>query len=101
MFVDKRSGNLADPFNQTEGVDGRLVLFKDLALHAYATQTRTPGLSGGQTYLGASLDYLSNWLDLLAGHRKIGRNFNPEVGFVERVDCLCDYVDTNFKIRPQ
>jgi hypothetical protein len=101
MGIDKRSGNLNDPFNQTGGVDGRLVLFKELVLHAYATQTRTPGIDGGQTYLGASMDFNSNWLELLAGHRKIGRNFNPEVGFVERTDCICDYLDTNFKFRPQ
>src|SRR6266536_2073306 len=100
MGVDKRSGNANDPFNQTGGVDGRLVLFKELVLHGYAVQTRTPALYGGQTDLGASMDFNSNWLELLAGHRKIGPNFNPEVGFVERTDCICDYVDTNFKFRP-
>src|SRR6266496_1953371 len=100
MGVDKRSGNANDPFNQTGGVDGRLVLFKELVLHGYATQTRTPALYGGQTDLGASMDFNSNWLELLAGHRKIGPNFKPEVGFVERTDCICDYVDTNFKFRP-
>ena len=100
MGVDKRSGNANDPFNQTGGVDGRLVLFKELVLHGYAAQTRTPALDGGQTDLGASMDFNSNWLELIAGRRKIGRNFNPEVGFVERTDCLCDYVDTNFKFRP-
>ena len=100
MGVDKRSGNANDPFNQTGGVDGRLVLFKELVLHGYAAQTRTPALNGGQTDLGASMDFNSNWLELIAGRRKIGRNFNPDVGFVERTDCLCDYVDTNFKFRP-
>jgi hypothetical protein len=100
MGVDKRSGNANDSFNQTGGVDGRLVLFKELVLHGYAAQTRTPGLYGGQTDLGASMDFNSNWLELIAGRRKIGPNFNPEVGFVERTDCICDYVDTNFKFRP-
>jgi len=101
MGVDKRSGNRADPFNESEGVDGRFVFFKDLVLHAFAAQTRTPGLSGGQTNLGASLDFNTNWLELIAGHRKIGRNFNPEVGFLERTDCICNYVDATFKVRPR
>ena len=101
MFVDKRSGNIADPFNQAAGIDGRLVLFKNLTLHADAAQTRTPGLSEAQTYLQTSMDFNSNWLDFVAGHRKIGRNFNPEVGFIERNDCICDYLDSNFKFRPQ
>jgi hypothetical protein len=47
------------------------------------------------------LNYQSNWLDLFAQHRKVGPNFNPEVGFLERTDCICDYLDSNFKVRPK
>jgi hypothetical protein len=101
MEVDKRSGNLSDPFNQAAGIDGRFVFFNDLVVHAYAAQSRTPGLSGAQTNLGVETDFSSNWLDFVLDHRKIGRNFNPEVGFIERTDCICDYVNTNFKFRPQ
>jgi len=101
MGVDKRSGSRIDPFNQTGGVDTRLLFFKNLIFSAYAAQTRTLGLSGGQTNLGAVLNYQSNWLDLYTEHRKIGRHFNPEVGFLERTDCLCDYLDANFKVRPK
>jgi hypothetical protein len=45
MGIDKRSGNVTSPFNQTEGVDGRFVLFRDLVVNGYAAQTRTPGYS--------------------------------------------------------
>jgi hypothetical protein len=55
----------------------------------------------GQTNVGASLTYNSNWLDFVADHRTIGPNFNPEVGFIERADCVCDYIDANFKARPK
>src|ERR1700737_2710208 len=55
--IDKRSGDVVSSFNQTLGADGRLVLFKNLVLSAYAAQTRTPGLSGGQSNLGASLNF--------------------------------------------
>jgi len=101
MGTDKRSGNRADPFNQTSGLDGRFIFFKHLVLDGYAAQTRTPGVSGGQTNLGIGLNYQSNWLDLFADHRKVGANFNPEVGFIERNNCLCDLVDANFKVRPK
>jgi hypothetical protein len=110
MGIDKRFGNPAGNFNESAGVDGKLVLFKNLALNGYAAQTRTPGYTlcadnptdcqGGQTSLGAGLVYRSNWLDLFAEHRKIGPNFNPQVGFLERADCVCDFVDANFKTRP-
>jgi len=99
--IDKRSGNPLDSFNQTEGADTRLVFFKDLAVGAFAAQTRTPGFSSGQTDFGGSFHYQSNWLELIGDHRRIGPHFNPEVGFLERQDCICDYLDANFKVRPR
>jgi len=111
MGIDKRFGDPAGNFNETGGVDGRLVLLKDLALSGYAAQTRSPGYflcavnpdncKSGQTSLGAGMIYRSNWLDFFAEHRKIGPNFNPAVGFLERADCVCDFADANFKTRPQ
>lgn len=100
MGIDKRSGDVLQSFNQTLGADGRLVLFKDLALTGFATQTRTPGFSSGQTAIGAAMNLRTNWLDFAAERRKIGPNFNPQVGFLERTDCVCDFVDANFKVRP-
>jgi len=101
MGVDKRSGNPLDSFNQTDGADTRLVFFKDLAVSAFAAQSRTPGFSSGQTDFGGVIPYQSNWLELIGDHRKIGPHFNPEVGFLERQDCVCDYLDANFKVRPK
>ena len=100
MGIDKRSGNPQDSFNQTTGADTRLVFFNNLVVNGYAAQTRTPGFLSGQTNLGAGVDYQTNWLEVFAQHRKVGPNFNPEVGFLGRTDCICDYVDVNFKPRP-
>ncbi|HET9305936.1 MAG TPA: DUF5916 domain-containing protein [Candidatus Sulfotelmatobacter sp.] len=111
MGIDKRSGNPAGNYNQNEGVDGRLVLWKNLALNGFAAQTRSPwyvlcalnpsDCHGGQTNLGAGVIYRSNWFDFFGEHRKIGPNFNPAVGFLERTDCVCDFADANFKARPE
>jgi Domain of unknown function (DUF5916) len=99
MWIDKRFVNPAGNFNETGGVDGRAVLFKNLVLTGFAAETRTPGFSGGQTNLGAGLTYHSNWLDFEADHRKIGPNFNPAVGFLERADCICDFAESSPAIR--
>jgi hypothetical protein len=101
MGIDKRSANPFDSFNQTTGADTRLVFFNNLVVNGYAAQTRTPGFSSGQTNLGAGFDYQTNWLEVFAQHRKVGPNFNPKVGFLGRTDCICDYVDVNFKPRPK
>jgi len=100
MGIDKRSGNLLDSFNQTGGVDTRLVFFKDWFVRAHMARTRSPGEPSAASDLGASLNYQSNWLEGLVKRRKTGANFNPEVGFVERTDSDETYSDLTFKARP-
>jgi hypothetical protein len=101
MGIDKRSGNPLDSFNQTGGVDTRLVFFKDWFVDAHMAGTRSPGHPSGASDVGASLSYRSNWLDAIVERRKIGPNFNPEVGFIERVDSNETYGDLTFKVRPE
>src|SRR5215471_2275672 len=104
MGIDKRSGNPHDSFNQTGGIDTRLVFFKNWFVDAHFAETRSPGdpsgAKGGTSDIGASLSYRSNWLDAIVERRKIGPNFNPEVGFIERTDSNELFSDFNFKIRP-
>jgi hypothetical protein len=101
MGIDKRSGNVLDRSNQTGGVDTRLVFFKDWFVDAHAAGTRSPGDPSGASDVGASLSYRSNWLDGLVERRKVGPNFNPEVGFIERTDSNETYGDLTFKVRPR
>ena len=104
MGIDKRSGDMLDSYNQTGGVDTRLVFFKDWFVDAHVVGTQSPvnpsGASGGASDVGASLSYRSNWLDGIVERRKTGPNFNPELGFVERTDSNETYGDLTFKIRP-
>ena len=101
MGIDKRSGNLQDPLNQTGGIDTRLVFFRNLFVDAHAAGTRSPGNPSGNSDVGASLTYKSNWLDGLVERRKIGPNFNPEAGFIERTDSNETYANLTFKARPK
>ena len=101
MGIDKRSGNVLDSFNQTGGLDTRLVFFKDWFVDAHMAGTRSPGYATGASDVGASLSYRSNWLDGIVERRKIGPNFNPEVGFIERTDSNETYGNLTFKVRPK
>lgn len=100
MGIDKRSGDTLDSFNQTGGVDTRLVFWKDWFVDAHMAGTLSPGSPSGDSDLGASLSYRSNWLDGTVERRKTGPNFNPEAGFVERTDANETYGDATFKVRP-
>ena len=107
MGIDKRSGDVLDSFNQTGGVDTRLVFFKDWFADAHMAGTQSPGnpslpaQAGGASDVGGSLSYRSNWLDGIVERRKIGPNFNPELGFIERTDSNETYGDLTFKVRPR
>ncbi len=101
MGIDKRSGNIQDSFNQTGGVDTRLIFFKHWFVDAHMAGTRSPGDPSGASDAGASLSYRSNWLDGIVERRKIGPNFNPEVGFIERTDSNETSGDLTFKVRPK
>ena len=99
--IDKRSGNALDSFNQTGGVDARLVFFKDWIVNGHVAGTRSPGNPSGASDVGASLEYKSDWLDAVVVRRKTGPNFNPEVGFIQRVDTKETFGDATFKWRPR
>ena len=101
MGIDKRLGDTLDGFNQTGGVDTRLVFFKDWFVDAHMAGTRSPSEPSGASDVGASLSYRSNWLDGIVERRKTGPNFNPEVGFIERTDSNEMYGDLTFKVRPE
>lgn len=105
MGIDKRSGDPLDSFSQTGGVDTRLVFAKDWFVDAHAAATRSAqnpsGASGSAADVGASLSYHSDWLDGVIEKRRIGPNFNPEVGFIERTDSNETFVDATFKMRPK
>jgi Domain of unknown function (DUF5916)/Carbohydrate family 9 binding domain-like len=101
MGIDKQSGDPLDSFNQTGGVDTRLVFFKDWFVDAHMAATQSPGHPSGNSDVGASLSYRSNWVEGKFERRKIGPNFNPEVGFIELTNANETYGDLTFKARPK
>jgi hypothetical protein len=101
MGISKQSGDPLDSFNQTGGVDTRLVFFKDWFVDAHMAGTQSPGHLSGNSDVGASLSYRSNWVEGKFERRKIGPNFNPEVGFIELTNANETYGDLTFKARPR
>jgi len=101
MGIDKQSGDPLDSFNRTGGVDTRLVFFKDWFVDAHIAGTQSPGHPSGNSDVGASLSYRSNWVEGKFERRKIGPNFNPEVGFIELTNANETYGDLTFKVRPR
>jgi hypothetical protein len=101
MGIDKQSGDVLDSFNQTGGIDTRLIFFKDWFVDAHMAGTQSPGHTSGNSDVGASVSYRSNWVEGKFERRKIGPNFNPEVGFIERTNSNETYGELTFKVRPK
>ena len=100
IATDKESGNPFDPYNRSGGVDAKFVVFGNLNLRGYYAKTWTSGLHGDNTALGGRLTYANNWFNIYAGHGVTEKNFNPEIGFVTRIDDQPTIVQFNFTPRP-
>jgi len=86
LFVN-RSGidsDLAEDYNRTYAVDGRLGLGKRAQLSGYYAKTKTPELEGKDQSFQFSSVYNWNGWRLNGSYTEVGENFNPEVGFLGR-----------------
>ena len=75
----------AGEYNRAYGADANMGLGKYANWFNYVARTKSPGVTNGQ-HAGASYfvyDDATNQID--GSYREVGRNFNPEVGFVNRV----------------
>jgi hypothetical protein len=87
--------NTNDPDDRslTFGVDGRLAIGQDFTFDAWAAVTETPsaaaetrtGFADGEYAFSGAARYVSRDWQLSAEYRQIGDEFNPEVGFVNRL----------------
>ncbi|HZS52710.1 MAG TPA: DUF5916 domain-containing protein [Bryobacterales bacterium] len=76
---------LVEPFNRTAGVDGNIGFGRYANLFSYVAKTQTPGLSGDDMTGSSAFEYDDEHHRIDLGYNQVGRNFNPEVGFVRRV----------------
>lgn len=100
IATDKENGNPLDPYNRSGGVDAKFLLFGNLNLRGYYAKTWTPGFAGNNTAFGGRLTYANNWFNVYAGHGVTEKNFNPEIGFVTRMDDQPTIVQLNLTPRP-
>ncbi len=71
--------------NQTLGFDANIGIGDNFTLFNYAAKTQTPGRDGRDHAASTFALYDSDLLRLEGGYTEVGEDFNPEVGFVQRV----------------
>jgi hypothetical protein len=87
--------------NQVFGVDAMLPLYRQMRITSYYAVTRTPGRPGGEDSYRAQFDYPADRYGIQVEHLTVGRNFNPEVGFVRRQDFRRNFGLLRFSPRPR
>ena len=70
--------------NRTSGVDGRWGIGEYGLISGYVAGTSTPGLGDDDMSWSLSGDYDSEEWSLGADYVEVGKDFNPEVGFLNR-----------------
>ncbi len=85
---------------ETFGVDGAFAFFENVTAQTYWARTQTPGRRGDDISYRGQISYDGDRYGAQAERLVIGANFNPEVGFVRRVDFRKTRALARFSPRP-
>ena len=101
LYTQRSVSTLGDGANQAYGVDARFGFFDTVTLNTYWARTDTPGYGGGDDQSNRLFfQYSSDRYGLSLHHLMVGRDFNPETGFLFRNDMNREYVALRFSPRP-
>jgi hypothetical protein len=87
--------------NQVYGLDGTLAFFDNLTINSYWARAETTGVSGDRDSYRAQLDYAGDRYGVLVERLVVGREFNPDVGYVRRRDIRLSQALFRFSPRPR
>ena len=87
--------------NRAYGVDAAFGFYENLALGGYYARTETTDVSGDDESYQAKFDWVPDRYGVQAEILKVGRAFNPEVGFLRRTDFTRSFASARFSPRPR
>ena len=86
--------------NDAYGLDGSFAFYDNVTFNGYYARTRTYGREGDDTSYQAAFTYDADLFGLQVDHLLVGKNFNPEVGFLRRLDFRRSFVAAHYRPRP-
>ena len=84
ILVNKAQGS--GQYNRTYGIDGNFSFLDHLDVTTFVLKTETPGVGNQDMAGNITAAWTDQRMELEGQYLDIGANFNPEVGFVPRVD---------------
>jgi hypothetical protein len=102
FIATRRNPGLAAGSNETYGADANLGFFQNLFVRAYYARSETAGIPSrdDDSYRG-EIEYAGDRYGLQVEHLTVGRNFNPEIGFLRREDFRRNAAVLRFSPRPR
>ncbi len=87
--------------NDVYGADASFSFYDNVTINGYYARTRTYGRVGDDASYQGQFTYDADLFGLQAEHLLVGRNFNPEVGFLRRLDFRRTFVAGHYRPRPR
>ncbi len=87
--------------NQAFGVDAALGFYQNVAVGGYYARTETTNITGDNESYQMRTSWEPDRYGLSAEHLKVGKAFNPEVGFMRRTDFTKTVASARFSPRPR
>ena len=87
--------------NQVYGADLNFRFYENINFTNYYAQTDTPGLAESNASYRSKFDYTGDLYGITAEHLTVGKNFNPEIGFVRRDNFRRNFAQFRFSPRPR
>jgi hypothetical protein len=86
--------------NQAYGVDASLGFYQNVAIGGYYARSATTNLEGDDDSYQGKAEWVPDRYGLRAEVLKVGKAFNPEVGFLRRSDFIRSFASARFSPRP-
>jgi hypothetical protein len=100
-MVTNRSLSVSDTgSNQSYGVDGTFGFLQDITTGGYWARTKTSTRTGDDQSYDGRFEYNADRYGARTEYLKVGRNFNPEVGFTRRIGFDRTFGELRFSPRP-
>jgi hypothetical protein len=100
MFTSRSNALTGPGSNQAYGVDGAFSISQTVGASAYYARTHSPGVDGDNESYQGKFDYNADRYGAQAEFLKVGAAFNPEVGFLRRIDFERSFAKLRFSPRP-
>ena len=101
MFTNRSVDAAGKGANRAYGVDAALSFFDNLSTGGYYAATDATGAGSDDSSYQGRLYYDGDRYGARVDYTKVGKDFNPEVGFLRRLDFRRSAADLRFSPRPK